>query len=156
MPKTPRFEVNTVHITGLTGTTSDTTSDTTIDYQLMVYNPNKKMDFYYSDISFQVQASGTVIGKDSISDFSQGHKNITYINGEVTDNAEKLSSDALDSITKNESNVALYAEVDLKVKIKVWGIKSRNMKSKAKCNINVDLTKTSGSQLKNSDCKFHW
>jgi hypothetical protein len=150
-PKGPRFDVNVVHIDGLSGSPP---YNTNITYELKVYNPNKDMGFYYSDIFVNVQADGTPIGNKTVDGFYQGHKNTTYLSGEIEAIGVNPSAATLNAVLTNGSHVPFYAQVDFKVKIKVGAIKTWKIKAKVECNLFMDLVDNlAGSQLTGSSCK---
>lgn len=153
-PKAPQFQVNDVRVDGITGV-SPLNMNTT--YQITARNPNKKMGFDYSSIFVKVEAYGEAIGNGTVADFYQGHKNSTSISGVIVSDGVTLSSGTLSALLNDSSNVPLYAQVDLKVKIKVAGVTTGKIKVKVKCDLTVDLTtQSSGSQLKSSKCKVDW
>lgn len=129
--------------------------NTTIDYQIEARNPNKRMGFYFSNINVKVQANGDIVGQGTVPSFYQGHRNTTFVDGEINSENLTVSSDTLNAITKDPTNVALYAQVDLKVKVKVGSVKSGKVKVRVKCDIVADVTKSSG-QLKSQRCKVKW
>lgn len=152
-PRAPKFDVENVHISGLDNTSSSV--NTNITYEIMARNPNKRIGIYYDDINLNVEANGMTIGEGSIPSFYQGHKNTTYLNGDITSQGLELSSETVALLTNNPTNVPLYAKVDVKARIKVGSIKSPKMTIKVRCDLNVDLTRTSG-QLTRKHCRVKW
>lgn len=153
-PKAPRFDVNTVHLSGFTGTTGP--YNTNITYRITATNPNKHVDFYYSDISVFVQAGGDNVGQGTVPDFNQGHHNVTVIDGEIGETGVNIDQSTLSTLTKDLTKVPFYAEVDLKAKLKIGSAKSGKIKVKVKCDIFLNLNVQSGSQLNGHSCKVHW
>lgn len=153
-PKAPKVDVEKVGITGLTALSL--TISTNISYEIMVGNPNKRIGIYYDDTNVHVELNGMTIGEGIIPAFYQGYKNTTYLKGEISSQNLTLNAGTLSLLTSNPTNVPLYATVDVKVRIKVCSIKSPKIQVKVRCDLNVDLTITSGSQLKYKHCKVKW
>jgi hypothetical protein len=154
-PRAPQFDVNTVHLSGF-NVSSPGPDNTNITYQITATNPNKHIDFYYSDISIFVQASGDDVGQGTVADFNQGHQNTTIINGSISQNGVNIDGTTLSKLLQDPTKVPFYAEVDLKAKLKIGSLKSGNFKVTVKCNIDLNLQIQSGSQLNGHSCSVHW
>ncbi|CAM6112156.1 unnamed protein product [Calypogeia fissa] len=154
-PKAPKFDIQDVHIIGLTPSTSPI--NTNITFELMAQNPNKHMGIYYDEINVDVQANGASIGSGSIPAFYQGDQNERNITGDLSASNLTLSSGTVSVLTSTPSNVPLYAEVDVKARVKVGSIKSSTITVKVRCNLSVNLSETgSTNQLVSKDCKVKW
>lgn len=114
----------------------------TID--LSIHNPNKKISIYYRSVKAYVAYAGFRFGfDDSFANFHQGYKNTTIFH---------LTFAGLQSITntnrtymvintykkeEGEGYFNIYLTVDLKVRYKVFSIKTYTDKPTVKCSIKV-------------------
>jgi hypothetical protein len=157
-PKAPKFDIQDVHISGLSGLTIITSPiNTNITFEIMAENPNKHMGIYYDEINVDVQANGANVGSGSIPAFYQGHQNTRIITGDLSASNLTLSSDTVKVLTSTPSDVPLYATVDVKARLKVGSIKTSKIAVKVRCNFSVNLSETgSTNQLVSKDCKVKW
>lgn len=153
-PKAPKFDVENVHISGLKLSSSPVT--TNITYAIRARNANKRLGFHYDDINVSVEVYGVTIGEGSIPSFYQGHKNTTFLSETISSEGVTFNSETLALLRINPTIVPLYAEVDIKARAKVGSVTSFKITIKVRCNLNVDLTHTSGSQLTYKFCWAKW
>lgn len=154
-PRAPKFDISNVQIDGLSSTASSTIN-TTITFELKARNPNKHMGIYYDNIRVNLETDGDYIGGGNLPSFYQGHKNTTYISGELKSENVSLDDGARNLLGSSSSNLPLYAKVDVKARVKVGSVKSPKIKVKVRCDLTVDLSRTTGSQLSTTKCKVKW
>jgi LEA14-like dessication related protein len=151
-PKTPQFHVQDAHISvvPIDASTVNVTTFSTI----MVRNPNKHLGIYYNNIHVNVQKNGVSLSQGSIPSIYQGHGNVTYFAGDLNPQNVTLSPD-IQAVIREPTNVPLYARVDVTFRVKLGSLKSPWLKVYVHCDLTVDLTSTTGSQILTEHCKFH-
>lgn len=152
-PRAPKYQVDNVRIDGLDFTSNTLTTVTT--FQVMARNPNKKIGIYYDRIHVKVETDGLNLGEGDLPTFYQGHKNTTYIDGTLNSGVLQIdqATQTVLLAAQNEGKVPLDLHVDVKARVKIGSWKSRKFTVKVRCDIDLDVRRTSGSQVVSKRCK---
>lgn len=160
-PKAPKYNVQDVRLSSFSITPSGSLSSglfelsATTTYSVEARNPNKHIGIYYDRMNIDVQSEGASIGKGSVKSFYQGHRNTTIISGALSSVNLPLAStvgSALQAAEKS-GNVPLKVYVDVRVRVKVGKVKTPHFWVKVRCNVNVNPSIVSGSQVLSKKCK---
>lgn len=155
-PHPPRFSVESFRVSGLNNNASEAPVNTSITYQIAARNSNRDGRMSYSRVVVVVEVNGVTIGSESIPNFSQGEKNTRYLDGDMGRENVDLNSDTVTAISNNSSDVPLSLNVDFRARPKAGIISLGNYNTRVRCNIHVDLTRSSGSQLTQWGCRVTW
>lgn len=159
-PKAPKYNVQDVRLSSFSVTPTGSLSSglfqlsATTTYSVEARNPNKHIGIYYDKINIDVESEGASIGKGSVASFYQGHKNTTIISGELNSVNLPLAStvgSALQAADKS-GNVPLKVYVDVRVRVKVGSLKTPHFWVHVRCNVNVNPSISSGSQVLSKKC----
>lgn len=157
-PKTPKYSVNAIAISGLNLTTSSSAPTVSPAFELTVKadNPNKKIGIYYqNDSSVEIYYTDVGLSNGFLPVFYQPPNNVT-----VFETASKGDRIALTGTVKNalaaaqkQGQVPLKLKIRAPVKLKVGSVKTWTMTVKADCVITVDKL-TAEAKIISSNCSY--
>ncbi|KAL1538185.1 NDR1/HIN1-like protein 13 [Salvia divinorum] len=148
-PQRPSFAVNSLHLSSFNLTGNSLASS--FDLSITARNPNKKITFSYDAISVKFISGDLDIADGSFAGFTQGKKNVTTLRSVVSSSGNQIpdgsDTSQLKSSFKNKS-LPLKIQLDTKVKVKIGGIKTKNLKIRVTCDgikIPIPTGKTASS-----------
>nr|XP_043611026.1 NDR1/HIN1-like protein 3 [Erigeron canadensis] len=167
-PNVPKFHVDDVTMTKFTLSPTNNTLYYNVGVNMTFRNPNKRLGVYYDFIEVNGMYHGQRFDTKEIDGFYLGHKkennNVGFVfKGEklvVLNGDEKVKYD-------DESNDGVY-KIDLKLKLKirfkVWWLKTGKFKPKLDCELKVPFTggdngkkvKSDGVKFERTKCDFDW
>ncbi|KAL1314085.1 hypothetical protein HN51_040823 [Arachis hypogaea] len=145
-----RPNVVKVHVTDAS-LTQFNYSGNTLNYNLTlnfsIRNPNKKLGIYYDYIEARALFQDSRFDSDLLPTFYQGHKNTTVL-GHVFEGQQvvPLSTDQVSELNKENSKGVydIRVKLYLKVRFKLGAIKTKKVKPKVTCDLQVPLTSSKG------------
>ncbi|GFP89351.1 protein yls9, partial [Phtheirospermum japonicum] len=157
-PHRPSFSVNSLQLSRFNLT--DTSLTTAFNFSLTARNPNKKIEFYYDQISVKILSGDVVIGDGSFAGFTHGKKNVTTLRTVISRSNDPIPAGTDISPLKSSlksKNLPLKIQLETKVKVKAWKIKTNKIEIRVTCNgikISIPSGKTATlASTSNVNCK---
>jgi hypothetical protein len=123
-----------------------------LDVEISIRNPNKRVAFYYDRVQATASYDGTRIAFDGgLPTFFQDHKNTTTINPSFEGQKVVPAGDSGSSLAatynsdKSDGFFDVDVRVDMKVRFKVWFIKTNKYSPKIKCSLKLPAPASSGA-----------
>ncbi|WOG89374.1 hypothetical protein DCAR_0208612 [Daucus carota subsp. sativus] len=129
-PHRPSFSVSSLHLSQFNLSSS---SHLTAKYNLTIKarNPNKKITFFYNPIQVKISSNGVNVGAGTIPAFNQGKKNTTTLKSTVSATSQSVDADSLN--LKSKKSVLLKIQMDTKLRVKIFGTKTKKIRIRVKC-----------------------
>ncbi|KAG6428897.1 hypothetical protein SASPL_106936 [Salvia splendens] len=133
-PQRPSFAVNSIQLSRFNLTDNSITSS--FNLSVTARNPNKKLTFFYDSIAVKFISGDLDIADGSFPGFTHGRRNVTTLKSVVSSSKNQIADGAdttqLKSSLKNRS-LPLKIQLDTKVKVKIGGIKTKNLRIRVTC-----------------------
>lgn len=133
-PHRPSFSVNSLQLSRFNLT--DTSLNAAFNLSLTARNPNKKITFFYDQISVKILSGDVDIGDGSFPGFTHGRKNVTTLRTAISSSNSPFPAGTdlsqLKSSFKSKT-LPLKIQLETKVKVKVAKIKTKNLKIRVIC-----------------------
>ncbi|XP_031487026.1 NDR1/HIN1-like protein 13 [Nymphaea colorata] len=146
-PQRPVFTVSALQISKL-NVTGGSTVDSLVSISLDAKNPNKKVEFFYDDISVTADSGGVSLGSGSVPGFQHAAKNTTMVSATLSAKGEKVDSDGAKALAADlkKNSVPLSIELDTKVRAKMGALRSWRLGIKVSCDgFSVAVVKKKGA-----------
>ncbi|KAL2621625.1 hypothetical protein R1flu_001830 [Riccia fluitans] len=159
-PKVPEFEVTDFRLEGLDTSLTAQQMSTTSTVSISSYNGNKKISFDFKSINVHVTTNvktGDVsVGDGTLPPVFLGKGETVKLQGVFKATPMAMGKDTQAALIKaqNTRNLPLKVNMDLKTRIQMGSIKFIKIKVKVRCNIAVDPSVTTGSQILNKACTY--
>ncbi|KAL8468871.1 hypothetical protein ACS0TY_031906 [Phlomoides rotata] len=117
---------------------------------LEVFNPNKRMGIYYSDISIELYTGGALVGANTTPAFNQGYKNTTVLQILIQPREEfwqVMNGGNVDFLMRVETAVRFRI---MKWKTKVHQISYEEQFSKGKSDLNGSVSGRNYTEMQNA------
>ncbi|KAK6148723.1 hypothetical protein DH2020_016248 [Rehmannia glutinosa] len=158
-PHRPSFSVNTLQLSRFNLTDTHLTS--AFNFSLTARNPNKRITFFYDQISVKILSAGDVdIGDGSFPGFTHGRKNVTTLRAVISSSNNPFPEGTDISQLKSSlrsRNLPLKIQLDTKVKVKLGKIETKKLKIRVTCDgirISIPTGKTATlATTSNVKCK---
>ncbi|KAG6425854.1 hypothetical protein SASPL_110059 [Salvia splendens] len=133
-PQRPSFAVNSLQLSRFNLT--DNSIASSFNLSVTARNPNKKLTFFYDSIAVKFISGDLDIADGSFPGFTHGRRNVTTLKSVVSSSKNQIADGAdttqLKSSLKNRS-LPLKIQLDTKVKVKIGGIKTKNLRIRVTC-----------------------
>ena len=157
-----------VHVTEATLTRWNYTNNT-LNYDLAlnisIRNPNKRIGVYYDAMELRGVYDNLIFESKFIQPFYQGHKNTTVLTPSFEDQKQFLANFDLQGYNEETRTGVYKIDMDLyvRVRFKLGKIKTRSLKPRFLCDLEVPLTNSNGTAVvvgaasfKRTKCDFDW
>ncbi|MED6198157.1 hypothetical protein PIB30_063341 [Stylosanthes scabra] len=132
-------------------------SGNTLKYNLAlnftIRNPNKKLGIYYDSIEARTLFHDARFDSDLLPTFYQGHKNTTVLSHVFQgQQVVPLSGDQVSELNKEHTKGVydIRVKLYLKVRFKLGKFKTRKVKPRVTCDLQVPLTSSNGGSSSNN------
>lgn len=119
-------------------------------FNLEIFNPNKRMGIYYSDISIELYTGGALVGTNTTPAFYQGYKNTTILQIPIQPRQEFWQ-------VMNSGNVDLLMRAKTAVRFRIikWKTKEQQISyeeqfSKGKSDVNGSISGRNYTEMQNA------
>ncbi|KAL3680690.1 hypothetical protein R1sor_023646 [Riccia sorocarpa] len=159
-PKAPAFEVTDFRLEGLDTSLTAQQMSTTSTVTISSRNGNKNIAFDYKSINVHittnVKTGDVSVGDGTLPAVFQGKGETVKLQGTFKATPMAMGKDTQAALIKAQStrNFPLKVNVDLKTRLQVGPIKFIKLKVKVRCQIAVDPSVKTGSQILNKHCDY--
>lgn len=150
-PKSPHYTVDAVRVLGLDAKSlqsalSNNTLKSATSFVVVANNPNQHIQISYDKVNVNVDLLGVTIGQGTFPAFRQGHKNITFLSGNLTSgNVSVNIVQQQDILSANKTGkLPLDFQVDAKARMKIGSWNSPKFKISVRCKSVMIATITKG------------
>ncbi|KAI4329151.1 hypothetical protein L6164_021445 [Bauhinia variegata] len=157
-PHRPSFTVTSLKLSYL-NLTSSSTLNSKFDLNITAQNPNKKIDFFYKPASISILSDDVDVGDGTVPAFEQGKRETTLLKSSILSSGQELDTDAASQLKanmKSKTGLPLTVRLDTKVKAKMGGLKTPNVRLRVSCEgISVTLPtgkKPATASISNGKC----
>ncbi|XP_071721097.1 NDR1/HIN1-like protein 3 [Rutidosis leptorrhynchoides] len=162
-PNVPNFHVDDVSLTQFTLADNNNTLYYNLAVNMTFRNPNRRLGIYYDKIEANAMYHDQRLSTAEIEGFYLGHKKennnmSTVFKGEqivVFKSNEKLKYES-----ENKDEVyKIDLKLRLKIRFKVWWMKTPKFKPKLECELKVPLSgkgKVNSVKFERTNCDFDW
>ncbi|KAK1411884.1 hypothetical protein QVD17_32716 [Tagetes erecta] len=163
-PNVPKFHVDDVTLTRFDLSPTNNTLYYNLVTNMTFRNPNRRLGIYYDVIEANAWYHGRRFSTVDVQGFYLGHKkenNVsTVFKGEQVVDVGNGVKSKYDS-EKNDDNVyKIDLKLRLKIRFKVWWMKTPKFKPKFDCDLKVPLSaskgKVSSVKFERTKCDFDW
>ncbi|GER28774.1 late embryogenesis abundant protein [Striga asiatica] len=133
-PRRPSFSVGSLRLSRFNLTGATLTS--AFNFSLTASNPNKKIDFYYDQISVRLYSGDVDIGDGAFPGFAHGRKNSTTLRTLISSSSDPIPAGTDLSHLRSSlrsGDLPVKIQLDTKVKVKAGKIESKKLGIRVTC-----------------------
>lgn len=157
-PKVPKYTIEDGTITQF-NMTADNRLNTDIRFVITARNPNKDVEFFFSNVSVEASYEGANIGQGSIGAFQQKHESTIQLPFQVRGRDIAIRGSPATSLKKGLATKGSTLDIKLKaktnLKVKIGSLKSWGQKVKLSCHVFMNVPSKPGkAEIVSSSCKL--